>query len=160
MTIADYQAANQKLVEERAVLRAERDEARGERDTAKNALTEDRNDVLDLLGISPDSYQFTHGSRKPATKVQIARRAGELVATERFFFDLKKEFFTQDIIEGAPLPLPPFIPASEAKADIMRDFLADIKKESKRRARGAAIRVFIMIAVVITVGIIVGANFF
>lgn len=106
LTIKDYQEANSKLVEERATLIVERDDALKLADSTDKAMDDLKVEVLELLGGYPSVSGYGISERKKATKVQIARRAGELVAAERLAERLGKLVFEDEVrIEGAPMPI-------------------------------------------------------
>lgn len=101
MTIADYQAANQKLIEERATLTTERNNAREDEKQARDENRNIRKQVYALM--NGGGYGMRLDMQDDATYMQIAARAGELVATERFFNEMKRGMFApEDIIEGRP----------------------------------------------------------
>ena len=103
LTIADYQAANTKLVEERATLTKERDDAlKAEKDSREFARTA-RKDIYAMLNGDNGHFRNEFSTTDDVSYTQIARRIGELVATERFFHEMKKEFFGEEIqISGTP----------------------------------------------------------
>lgn len=171
LTLKDYQDANAQLVEERGVIMVERANEKNRADNAEKELEALKVELLEILGANTGFDGF--GERRKATKVQIARRAGELIAMERMYHDMKRVVFEEPIISGEPLPH--FHDAAEVKRHIhvdhthphadafqkIVDGLADgIKKEAKRRARRGLIMLAIIIGVVAGIAGGIGAYFF
>lgn len=187
LTIADYKSANEKLVEERNTFKKERDDALRLSDSTEKDMNDLKVELLELLGGYPQHDGFGIGSRRKATKVQIARRAGELVAAERLAERLGRIVFDDHVeISGVPVDLkgvdfghphgdrtvkhvhtmdclPPEM--REGAKNLVDTIAADLTKHLKARARrrrfwSLVLKLVIVVPISLAIGYFVAAALF